>query len=103
MGILNDISPILHDIFQIIATSMQTSLEKEVKTVKRRFTRWVVIWTYYVFSLLLVLVGLIFLGAALFALLSSTISVQAAALVVGGVIFVLGTVMSFVLIANLMR
>ncbi len=103
MGLLKDLSPIVNDVFQIFLTSIQIKAEKEVKTVKKRFTRWLILWTYYIFALLLVLVGLIFMGWALFVLLAASISLHAAALVVGGTIFVLGTVMMFALIANLMR
>lgn len=103
MGFLKDLSPLVNDVFQILLTLLQMRAEQEAKTVKKKVTRWMILWTYYVFSLLLVLVGLIFLGAALFALLVATTSVHVAALVVGAVIFVLGTVMMFVLIANLLK
>lgn len=103
MSILKDITPIFNDIFNILATSVQVKLEGEAKIVKKRFTKWLIMWTYYVFALFLVLLGLIFLGAALFALLATTLSVQAAALIVGAIIFVMGTVMTFVVVVNLMR
>lgn len=103
MGILKDLSPVINDVYQIFLSSIQSKVEKETKVVKKRFTRWLILWTYYVFALLLVLMGLIFLGTALFAFLTVTISVHGAALIVGAIIFVLGTVMTFVVIASLMR
>lgn len=103
MSLFKKLTPIFDDIFHIIVDAMLAKVEDEAKTLKRRFTKWLIIWTYYAFALSLVLIGLIFLGWALFTMLALTVTSHAAALIVGGIIFVLGTVMMFVVVVNLMR
>ncbi|OQA04079.1 MAG: hypothetical protein BWY69_00120 [Planctomycetes bacterium ADurb.Bin401] len=103
MSLFNKLTPVLDDIFHIIIDAMFAKVEVETKTLKRRFTKWLIMWTYYAFALSMVLIGLIFLGWALFTLLALSVTSHVAALIVGGIIFVLGTVMMFVVVVNLMR
>ncbi|OHB49121.1 MAG: hypothetical protein A2Y10_05285 [Planctomycetes bacterium GWF2_41_51] len=103
MSLYKKITPILDDLFHIFVDAVLVKVEGETKTLKRRFTKWMIMWTYYAFALSLVLIGLIFLGWALFTMLALSVSAHAAALIVGGIIFVLGTVMMFMVVVNLMR
>lgn len=103
MSLIQDISPVVKDIFDIFITLTTSSVEREVKIVKRRFTRWMLMVMLYSFALLLVIISLIILSWGLFVLLAMTVSPYSAAFIIGGTIFVVGTVLMFMVVLNLMK